>query len=176
MKSINIHLYTHFLSLVTSTTMPPKRNHSLGAALPSPNQTQKSKRVKKHQTRMTEWDGILPPPIENQEPTTRPKSLSLDQSVLVSDSEYGQSSAKDEEKVLDEGKSIPAEINISQGAFSELASMEKKDEATAILNFTKFPGYSYSSPTKRPRKGWIWKHGYDIQHIAEIKRDGKAKR
>ena len=69
--------------------MPPKRNHSLGAALPSPNQTQKSKRVKKHQTRMTEWDGILPPPIENQEPTTRPKSLSLDPSVLVSDSEYG---------------------------------------------------------------------------------------
>lgn len=124
---------------------------------------------------MTEWDGILPPPIENQEPTTRPKSLSPDPSVLVPDSEY-ESSAKDEEKVLDEGKSTPAEVNISQVDFSELASTEKKDEATATLNFAKFPGYSYSLPTKRPREGWIWKHGYDIQHMAEVKRDGKAKR
>ncbi|MCJ1343911.1 hypothetical protein MMC31_002109 [Peltigera leucophlebia] len=104
---------------------------------------------------MTEWDGILPPPIENQEPSTRPKSLSPDLSVHVPDSEYGQSSAKDEEKVLDEGKSTPAEINISRGDFCELASTEKKDEATTTLNFAKFPGYSYSSPTKRPREGWI---------------------
>ena len=54
---------------------------------------------------MTEWDGILPPPIENQEPTTRPQSLSPDPSILVPDSEHGQSSGKDEEKVLHEGKS-----------------------------------------------------------------------
>lgn len=100
---------------------------------------------------MTEWDCILPSPIENQEPTTRLKSLLPNPSILVPKSKY-ESSAKDEEKVLDEGKSTSTEVNISQVNLSELASTEKKDEAIATLNFAKFFEYSYSLPIKRPRK------------------------
>lgn len=53
--------------------------------------------------------------------------------------------------------------------------MEKKDEATTTLNFAQFPGYFYSLPIKRLKKGWIWKNGYDIKYITEIKRDRKVK-
>ena len=56
-----------------------------------------------------------------------------------------------------------------------MASTEQQDEATAALNFARFPDYSYSTPTNRPREGWIWKHGYDIQHMPEVKWDGEAK-
>ncbi len=37
--------------------------------------------------------------------------------------------------------------------------------AITNLDFSKYPGYIYSPRTVRPRNGWIWAHGHDIQHI-----------
>lgn len=45
-----------------------------------------------------------------------------------------------------------------------------------VMDFSKFPSYVYAVPTGRPRDGWIWKHGHDIQQLTGKKRGGKAKR
>lgn len=162
MKDVNIHFYILCLSLVISTTILHKRNHSLEATSSPSNQTQRPKQVKKHQTKLTESNDILLPPIKkNQEPTTRPKSLSPDLLVLVLDFEY-ESLAKDTEKVSEKGKNTLVKLNISHVDFGKLALTKKKDRAIAILNFAKFSGYSYLLPTKRLREGWIWKHEYNI--------------
>ncbi len=42
--------------------------------------------------------------------------------------------------------------------------------AITKLDFSKYPGYIYSPPKKRPRNRWIWAHGHDIQHITAIKK------
>ena len=38
------------------------------------------------------------------------------------------------------------------------------------LDFAKYPSYAYSNPTDRARHGWIWSHGYDIQHQILLKK------
>lgn len=101
---------------------------------------------------MTDQDVIILLPIENQEFITQPKSLTFNLLVLVINSKYRQSSAKNKQKVLNKEKSTVAKVNLSQNDFCEQASMEKKDKAITILNLTKFLGYSYSSSIKRPRK------------------------
>ncbi len=42
------------------------------------------------------------------------------------------------------------------------------------IDFAQYPGYAYSNTTGRARHGWIWSHGYDIQHKTLLKKSGKA--
>lgn len=96
MKSINIHFYTHFLSLIILIIIPRKGNYSSEAALFSFNQTKKFKQVKKQQIRITEWDSILPPQIENEKTIIWPNFLLFNPLILISNSKYKHFLAKNE--------------------------------------------------------------------------------
>ena len=63
----------------------------------------------------------------------------------------------------------PATLN-NLGATINLAPAS----VTNGIDFAKYTGYADSNPTGRAKHGWIWSHGYDIQHKTLLKKSGKA--
>ena len=158
--------------------------------------THGSKKPKPKQTRMTEWGSLLPPEPEDQAPRAHTESLlsSLPDSNLDHHSQ-AQSSAdtQDLESTKINPKVIPipeessqpnpstqnTSLNIIQPASLNNLGITINLATASItnkLNFAKYPGYTYSNPIGRAKHGWIWSHGYDIQHKTLLKKSGKAMR
>ena len=138
------------------------------------------KKPKGNQTRISEWGDLLPPEPPQDAPVSRdsspsssiqmPNSIALRSNSPVRDNAFDRleaSSHQGDDGLQDE----VTQISSTQPSAPIITGM--RDYA---MDFSKFPSYIYAVPTGRPRDGWIWKYGHDIQHLTEKKRGGKAKR
>ena len=158
--------------------------------------THGSKKPKPKQTRMTERGSLLPREPENQAPRAHTESLlssfhdsNLDhhsQSQSIVDAQDLESLKTNTEDITPPEESghlhlstQDTSLNIIQPATSNNIEVTIHLAPASITNgidFAKYPGYAYSNPTGRARHGWIWSHGYDIQHQTLLKKSGKAMR
>lgn len=163
---------------MTRARKRPKRSRTVDR----PITTQATKKPKSTQTRVSEWDS-LPPEPENQAPQ-RPSESSLSSivnsnpgfhdSVLDSASREGNldSHITPDQVLPPECRTTPRPTIPQPPVVVHLAPAV----TTTNLDFSKYPDYIYSTPTGRPRNGWIWAHGYDIQHLRGVKKNGKAQK
>ncbi len=169
---------------MTGTWKRPKRTNTVDRSIT----TQANKKPESTQTRASEWDSLLPPEPENQAPRISSESSlsSLVDSNLgfhnsVQDSALRKAnldSHNTQDQVFKpEGRATlpptipkPAVVVFPAPAVVPLAP----EVTTTSLDFSKYPDYVYSAPTDRPQNGWIWAHGYDIQRLRGVKKNGKA--
>lgn len=125
--------------------------------------------------RIREWAVLLPPEPEDQEPTSRAvqsKSVSsgltsvpASPSAPLNSSLYEDDGAGEDFSAsrTDQFPSTYSDV-VTDGNVVEIGNipLEEKNDTDHTLDLTKFPGYIYSEPTKRPRHGWIWVYGHDI--------------
>lgn len=158
--------------------------------------THVAKKPKPKHTRMTEWGNLLPREPENQAPRAHTESSlsSLHESNL-DDPSPAQSIVDTQD--LESLKTTPEEItppeksdqphsstqdtslNIIQPAAANNLGVTMDLAPAPItkgIDFAKYPLYAYSNHTGRARHGWIWNHGYDIQHQFLLKKSGKPMR
>ncbi len=173
-------------STITRARKKPKRTHTVDRSIT----TQVIKKPKSTQTRASEWGRLLPPETENQAlqiPSESSLSSVVDSNLGFHNSVQDSALRKanlDSHNTLDqvfipEGRATlppttpqPAVVVFSAPAVVPLAP----EVTTTSLDFSKYLDYVYSAPTGRPRNGWIWAHGYDIQHLRGVKKNGKAQR
>lgn len=118
------------------------------------------------QPRIRGWAALLPPEPEDQEPTSRAvRSESVSSgltSVPASPSALLNPSLHEDDGI---GEELSASRNYEfPSTYLDIATdgnvvgagnipLEERNDPDHTLDLTKFPGYMYSEPTKRPRHG-----------------------
>ena len=164
---------------MTGARKRSKRTHTVDRSIT----TQATKKPKSTQTRVSEWGSLLPLEPENQAlriPSESSLSSLVDSNLGFHDSvqdsapreaNFDSHNTQDQLFVSEDRATLPS-TTPQPAVVVPLAPAV----TTTSLDFSKYPDYVYSAPTGRPRNGWIWAHGYDIQHLRGVKKNGNAER
>ena len=106
-------------------------------------------------------------PLKKKEKKGKNKSTKANPEIITVVEESSQPNPSIQDTFLNTLQ--PATLN-NLGVTINLAPVS----ITNGIDFAKYLCYAYSNPTGRAKPGWIWSHGYDIQHKTLLKKSGKA--